>query len=75
MNPQQIFLVVCGMLEAIDKHNDGNLLNISYQKDLLKEACYGADFTVRMQDPEGYFYMTIFDNWSGDPEKREICAY
>jgi hypothetical protein len=39
------------------------------------EAVHGADFLVRMQDPEGYFYICIFDNWSKDPKRREICAY
>jgi hypothetical protein len=28
-----------------------------------------------MQDPAGYFYMTVFDGWSKDPEKRQICSY
>ena len=51
------------------------MINPNYTEELIKEAMYGADFLVRMQDPEGYFYMTVFDNWSGDPEKREICAY
>ncbi len=30
---------------------------------------------VRMQDPEGYFYTTVFDVWSKDLAKRTICAY
>lgn len=75
MNPQQIPLVVWNMLEAAEKKDAGTLIDTNYHKELIKEACYGADFLVRMQDPEGYFYMTVFDNWSGDPEKREICAY
>ncbi len=75
MNPQQIPLVIWNMLEATEKNDFGAIVNLNYHEELIKEAIYGADFLVRMQDPEGYFYMTIFDNWSGDPEKREICAY
>lgn len=75
MNPQQIPLVVWSMLEVSEINYYRTLVNKSDHTDLLNEACFGADFLVRMQDPEGYFYMTVFDNWSGDPEKREICAY
>ena len=75
MNPQQIPLIVWSMLEVVEKNDPGDLADKNFQEDLLREACYGADFLLRMQDPEGYFYMTVFDNWSGDPEKREICAY
>jgi len=28
-----------------------------------------------MHDPEGMFYMTVFDKWSGDVAQREICSY
>ncbi len=28
-----------------------------------------------MQDPKGFFYMTVFDKWSKDVNQREICAY
>ena len=28
-----------------------------------------------MQDEAGFFYMTLFDKWSKDPEQRELCAY
>src|SRR5204862_437009 len=26
-------------------------------------------------DPRGYFYQSVFDGWSWDPRRREICAY
>jgi hypothetical protein len=47
----------------------------NYVRRLRDEAAHGGDFLVRMQDPEGYFYATVFDNWSWDPARREICAY
>ena len=28
-----------------------------------------------MQDPAGYFYITVFDKWTKDLKQREISAY
>lgn len=42
---------------------------------LMEEALYGADFLIRMQDPVGYFYISVFDGCTKDPAKREICRY
>jgi hypothetical protein len=76
MNPPQTPLVVWSMIEAADRlaSVDSRRLKVLRPR-LLEEAIYGADFLVRMQDPAGYFYMTVFDVWSHDPKKREICAY
>jgi len=73
MNPQQAPFVVWSLLESarqLSRHggNDDALL-----RRMRKEAAYGADFLVRLQDPEGYFYISIFDGeWSRDPAKRFI---
>jgi hypothetical protein len=73
MNPQQAPFVVWSLLESTRQlarigGNDEALL-----RRMRKEAAYGADFLVRMQDPEGYFYISIFDGeWSRDPAKRFI---
>jgi len=74
--PQQTPLFVWNLFEASNQliqrvSSDTSLVN----KSLLEEAYYGADFLLRMQDSEGYFYLTVFANWSGDPNSREICAY
>lgn len=42
---------------------------------LTEEAFYGADFVLRMQDPSGYFYTSVFDSCSKDPGQREICSF
>ena len=42
---------------------------------LTEEALYGADFIVRMQDPSGYFYTSVFDGCTKDPGQREICSF
>lgn len=54
--------------------NHGDFAKFS-QVRLIEEALFGADFLVRMQSPQGFFYMTVFDKWSKDTAQREICAY
>jgi len=83
MNPQQTPLAVWSFLHAREllsrkteeRSNPEASLLKSLRAELQEEALYGADFLVRMQDPAGYFYMTIFDGWSKDPEQREICSF
>jgi hypothetical protein len=71
MNPQQIPMVVWNMLASLDSAQ----LSTVQASALNKEILYGADFLVRMQDKQGYFYTTVFDQWSHDPDKRMICSY
>ncbi len=71
MNPQQTPLVVWSLSKAaVCPHIDANL-----HAAFRAEALWGADFLVRMCDPQGMFYMTVFDRWSGDTAQREICSY
>lgn len=71
MNPQQTPLVVWALSKAaICRHIDAEL-----HAAFRTEALWGADFLVRMCDPAGMFYMTVFDRWSGDTAQREICSY
>ncbi len=75
LNPQQIPMVVWNMLKGLsltDNHSDFARFS---QVRLTEEALFGADFLVRMQSEQGYFYMTVFDKWSKDIKQREICAY
>ncbi|WP_349918884.1 glycoside hydrolase family 9 protein [Aeromonas veronii] len=76
LNPQQTPLVVWALLKCRDllgTRTDIDGLNLC--KRLADEALHGADFLCRMQDESGFFYMTLFDKWSKDPEQRELCAY
>jgi hypothetical protein len=80
LNPQQIPLTVWSLAfaaERIPKRID--LLLVSSDAPLkantADEAAYGADFLVRMLSEEGFFYMTVFDNWGSPMGKREICAF
>jgi len=73
MNPQQAPLVVWSLLESVRRISPDHGIAGSLLRRMRKEAAYGADFLVRMQDPEGYFYLSIFDGgWSRDPAKRFI---
>jgi len=75
-NPQQIPIVAWGLADARDRlHAADHTLGEELDERLREEIHHGADFLVRMQDDEGYFYMTVFDQWSKDVARREICAY
>ena len=76
MNPQQTPLVVWAMLQSAESLATATTTRLlSMVERLREEALYGADFLLRMQDSDGYFYMTVFDRWSKDVTQREICAY
>ncbi len=76
MNPQQQPQVVWNLLAAAD------LLRGAERERLQRllwrvedEARHGADFLVRMQDPEGFFYTTVHDIWTHEPGDRTICSF
>lgn len=76
LNPQQTPLWVWTLIESARRYNRRKSPEDQQLKQrMLDEAAYGADFLMRMLDPEGYFYMTVFAQWSGKPERRLICAY
>ncbi|MDR0331201.1 MAG: glycoside hydrolase family 9 protein, partial [Chitinispirillales bacterium] len=79
-NPQQIPLVAWALLHAREAQPE------AFGAEALAEAAWGADFLLRALSPEGYFYMSVFDNWGGgytfDAPKlpdskgsREVCAW
>jgi len=76
MNPQQAPMAVWCFLQSVDllRTQKGQRLR-SLIPLLREEALYGADFLMRMQDPSGYFYMSVHDSCSKDPAQREICGY
>ncbi|KUE80305.1 chitobiase [Aeromonas schubertii] len=76
MNPQQTPLVVWSLLKCRALlARQGDIDSQHLCKRLTDEALHGADFLCRMQHESGFFYMTLFDKWSKDPEQRELCAY
>jgi len=75
MNPQQTPLVVWGLLDSFANLSGSSTMVGDMSRRVSDEALHGADFLVRMQDAAGYFYQTVFDQWSKDLEKRMICSY
>jgi len=74
-NPQQTPMVVWNMLKGLELVGDNDKFAKYSSVRLIEEALFGADFLMRMQNPTGFFYMTVFDKWSKDIKQREICAY
>jgi len=66
-NPQQIPLVVWSLLHALE------LQPSVYGESAKDEAAWGADYLLRALSTEGYFYMSVFDDWGAG--YREICAW
>jgi hypothetical protein len=76
MNPQQSPAVVWCLLEGLARlRGTDPRLAAALESRVVDEALHGADFLVRMQDPEGYFYTAVFDGWSHDPRRRLICSF
>ncbi len=75
MNPQQTPMIVWNLLKVHSMLNQQGSTPAYTLDRITEEACHGADFLVRMQDPSGYFYMIVFDVWSKDVSQREICSY
>ncbi|MFV0449438.1 MAG: glycoside hydrolase family 9 protein [Vibrio sp.] len=75
LNPQQTPIVVWNLFKGLALLDHRSEFAAFSRTRLKEEALFGADFLVRMQHSEGFFYMTVFDQWSKDIKRREICAY
>lgn len=75
MSPQQIPLCAWALMSARDEleHRHPDLWKGQGNR-LRDEALFGADFLVRFQAPEGYFYTGIFDALTKDLQERVITA-
>ncbi len=74
MNPQQTPLVVWTLARAWHLYRAQGAHPYFLER-LQAEALHGADWLVRMQDPAGFWHVTVFDKWSKDPAQRELCSY
>ncbi|UUM30176.1 glycoside hydrolase family 9 protein [Vibrio japonicus] len=74
-NPQQTPIVVWNMLKSLELTAANERVPQHTKVRLAEEALYGADFLVRMQNEQGFFYVTVFDKWSKDINQREICVF
>ena len=71
LNPQQIPLTVWSLAQAANRIP--STLKKFSNHSAAEEAAYGADFLVRILDEQGFFYMTVFDNWGMG--NRYLCAF
>ena len=75
MNPQQIPLVAWALGWVYDDASNA-LAAAGNAAAVQAEALWGADYLMRILDPTGhFFYATVFDGWSGDVNRRQICAF
>ncbi|HEY5553282.1 MAG TPA: glycoside hydrolase family 9 protein, partial [Opitutaceae bacterium] len=74
MNPQQTPLVVWALARAWHLYRAADAPEYLLGR-IRDEALHGADFLVRMLDPEGFWHVTLFDKWTKDPAQRELCSY
>ncbi|WP_223694246.1 glycoside hydrolase family 9 protein [Leifsonia poae] len=75
MSPQQIPLCAWALLTAggeLRRSHPG--FETSQYPRLRDEGLFGADFLVRFQSPEGYFYTGIFDALTKNLDERVITA-
>ncbi|HEX6704445.1 MAG TPA: glycoside hydrolase family 9 protein [Albitalea sp.] len=72
MNPQQTPQVVWNLIEGRSRVAERSAW---VDERMVDEALHGADFLLRMQHPDGFFYMTVFDRWTKDVQQRRLCSY
>ncbi|MFY2507728.1 glycoside hydrolase family 9 protein [Vibrio pectenicida] len=75
LNPQQTPIIVWNLAKGLEIRQKNKNFRDFMDERMTDEALFGADFLMRMQHSSGYFYTTIFDQWSKEPHKREICTY
>jgi hypothetical protein len=73
MNPQQGALVIWALTKSYN-HLPGIYQESRLEQKMLAEIFWGADYLHRILDPEGYFYLTIFDGW-GSGKERMVTGY
>lgn len=74
LNPQQIPLVAWSLAWVHDEARQ-LLADKGLTTQVEDEALWGADYLLRVLDPGGFFYINVFDGWSGDVSARRICAF
>jgi hypothetical protein len=73
-NPQQTALVAWALATAHD-HAPALYERAGLRARIVEEAMWGADFLHRLLDEQGYFYMTVFDQWGASGAERMVTAY
>jgi hypothetical protein len=74
LNPQQIPLVAWALAYTFTS-GGAALVSTGQSSAVQAEALWGADYLLRVLDPTGYFYINVFDGWTGEISARQICAF
>jgi hypothetical protein len=73
-NPQQLAHVAWALAysyQAVPHLYD----ELDLTEQVTREVFWGADYLHRILDPQGYFYMTVFDQWNTNNAERVVTAY
>jgi len=74
MNPQQLAHVGWALAysyQSVPKLYD----ELGLTNKVIEEVFWGADYLHRILDEDGYFYMTVFDQWHTNNAERVVTAY
>lgn len=56
------------------EQNKATIEELTVTEQLLEEVAFGADYLMRSQHADGWFYTTIFNFWD-ETKERTVCAY
>ena len=70
-NPQQTAMVVWALASS---HDSALPLyrKAGLEQRVVEETLWGADYLHRLLDKDGYFYMTVFDQWASGAERMVV---
>lgn len=73
-NPQQTALVAWALAAAY-QYSPELYRQAGLHTRAVEESLWGADFLHRLLDEQGFFYMTVFDQWGEPGVERMVTAY
>jgi len=74
LNPQQLALVGWALSYSYQSMPT-TYADLGLDKKIIEEVFWGADYLHRILDEDGYFYMTVFDQWHAEGAERVVTAY
>ena len=74
LNPQQLALVGWALSYSYQSMPT-TYADLGLDKKIIEEVFWGADYLHRILDQDGYFYMTVFDQWHAEGAERVVTAY
>jgi len=74
MNPQQLAHVAWALAYSYQSI-PGLYDELALTDKVIDEVFWGADYLHRILDEQGYFYMTVFDQWHTNNAERVVTAY